>query len=130
MGLVLQLAALASRIATEIKALVRPEHPGLARAWVNFGYVGGSLQIRSVCNVSTVTRLATGRYRIVFATPFADTAYCWLALARSPVNSGNARFALIRSTTEAKTAAYVDIACGTSSGTLSDSTEMNVVVFR
>ena len=32
------ISALANRVVTEIKALVRPDHPGIARAWVTFGY--------------------------------------------------------------------------------------------
>ena len=47
MSLVAQLSALATRIGTEIKGLIRPDHPGLARAWVNFGYVNGSVQLRA-----------------------------------------------------------------------------------
>ncbi|NCP41637.1 MAG: hypothetical protein COZ79_00055, partial [Hydrogenophilales bacterium CG_4_8_14_3_um_filter_62_83] len=87
MSFATQLSALAIRIGTEIKGLIRPEHPGLARAWVNFGYVGGAIQINASHNVSGVTRLAAGRYRVTFVTPFADTDYCWLAFARSNTNS-------------------------------------------
>ena len=47
MSLVSQLKTLATRVGTEIKGLVRPDHPGLARAWVNFGYVGSAIQISS-----------------------------------------------------------------------------------
>ncbi len=130
MSLASQIAALANRVATEIKSLVRPEHPGIARAWVTFGYSGGTIQVRASHNVSGVTRLATGRYRITFAVPFADANYCWLAFARSSVNTGTARTALARSTSDAKTAAYVDVACATGSTSFADTTEMNLVVYR
>ena len=93
MSLVSQMAALASRVAAEIKTLVRPEHPGIARAWVTFGYSGSAIQISAAHNVATVTRLAAGRYRITFSQPFADANYCWLAFARSTGNSGSARTA-------------------------------------
>ena len=76
MSLASQLSALASRIGNEIKGLIRPDHPGLARAWVNFGYANGSVQVRAAHNVASVTRLATGRYRIAFETAMADTGYC------------------------------------------------------
>ena len=62
MSLASHIAALASRVATEIKTLVRPEHPGIARAWVTFGYSASAIQISASHNVATVTRLAAGRY--------------------------------------------------------------------
>ena len=93
MSLASQISALATRLAAEIKVLVRPEHPGIARAWVTFGYVGGTIQISAAYNVSGVTRLATGRYRITFAVPFSNANYCWLAFARSSANTGTVRSA-------------------------------------
>ena len=130
MSLGAQISALASRVATEIKALVRPDHPGIARAWVTFGYTGGAIQIRASHNVSDVTRLATGRYRITFATPLVDANYCWLAFARSSSNSGSSETSRVRSTSDAKTPNYVDIICATSNTKLADTTEMNLVVYR
>ena len=130
MSLSAKISALAIRLAREIKTLVGPEHPGLARAWVTFGYVGGVLQIAASHNVAGVTRQATGRYRITFATPFADTHYCWIAFARSTVNSGTARMAMARQTSDAKTARYLEVACATGSTSFADTSEMNVVVYR
>lgn len=130
MSLTAKVSALAIRLAREIKPLVRPEHPGLARAWVTFGYVGGAIQIAASYNVSGVTRQAAGRYRITFARPFADAHYCWFAFARSTVNSGTARRALARSTTDVKTASAIDVACATGSTSFADTSEMNVVVYR
>lgn len=130
MSLVSQLKTLATRVGTEIKGLVRPDHPGLARAWVNFGYVGSAIQISSSHNVAGVARLAAGRYRVTFSTPFADTNYCWLAFARSNTNSNTQRMAIIRATTDAKTSAYVEVICATAAGSLADTTEFNLLVFR
>lgn len=130
MSFATQLSALAIRIGTEIKGLIRPDHPGLARAWVNFGYVGGAIQINASHNVSGVTRLAAGRYRVTFATPFADADYCWLAFARSNTNSSNQRMAIARSTTDAKMTAYIEVICATAAGSLADTTEVNLTVFR
>ena len=130
MSLASHIAALASRVATEIKTLVRPEHPGIARAWVTFGYSASAIQIGASHNVATVTRLAAGRYRINFSQPFVDANYCWLAFARSTANSGSARTAVARSTSDAKTATYVDVACATGSTSFADTSEMNVVVYR
>ncbi|PIQ13894.1 MAG: hypothetical protein CO125_04050 [Hydrogenophilales bacterium CG_4_9_14_3_um_filter_59_35] len=130
MSLVSQLKTLATRVGTEIKGLVRPDHPGLARAWVNFGYVGSAIQISSSHNVAGVARLAAGRYRVTFSTPFADTNYCWLAFARSNTNSNTQRMAIIRATTDTKTSAYVEVICATATGSLADTTEFNLMVFR
>ena len=130
MSLVSQMAALASRVAAEIKTLVRPEHPGIARAWVTFGYSGSAIQISAAHNVATVSRLAVGRYRITFSQPFVDANYCWLAFARSTANSGSARTAVARSTSDAKTVAYVEVVCATGNTSLADTTEMNLVVYR
>ena len=130
MSLTTQLTALTHRLATEIKALIRPDHPGLARAWANFGYVGGAVELRADYNVASVTRVATGRFRVTFATPFADTNYCWVATGRSNLATGTIRFAAARSTTDGKTTTTLDIVCISSAGSLADTTEINLVVYR
>ncbi|MBI5923859.1 MAG: hypothetical protein HY847_19700 [Betaproteobacteria bacterium] len=130
MSLVSKVSALATRLANEVKTLVRPEHPGITRAWVCFGYIGSAIVINASHNVSGVTRLAAGRYRITFATPFADANYCWLAFARSTGNTGTVRTALARSTTDVKTSTHVEVICTTASTSLADTTEMNLVVYR
>lgn len=129
MSLVSQMSALVTAIGHEVKSLVRPDHPGLAKAWVSFGYVGTAIQIYSSLNVASVTRLATGSYRITFSTPFADAHYCWTASGRSNTTSGSLRFATARSA-EAKTTDSLDIVCASNSNSLADSTEINVVVYR
>lgn len=129
MSLVAQLSALAGRIGTEIKGLIRPDHPGLARAWANFGYVSGAIRLRAAYNVASVTRLSKGRYRITFAIPFADAYYCWVATARSNATS-SIRVAAARTTTDGKTASTLDVVCVSSAGSLADTTELNLVVYR
>ena len=130
MSLAEHLASLASRIAAEFKSCVRNSDPRLPRAWVSFGWVGNTIRVASSYNVASVRRLAAGQYRITFATPFIDADYCWLAFARSSGNSGAVRVAIARATTDAKTPAYVDVACATSSTTLGDTTEVNFVVYH
>ena len=129
MSLVAKLSALATRIGAEIKGLVHPSHPGLARAWVSFGFNGSAMQVASSYNVATVTRLAAGRYRVTFATPFANANYCWVATCRSNTASGNLRFAAARSTTDGKTTSQLELVCTTSTASLADTTEVNLVVF-
>lgn len=130
MSLVAQLSALAARIGNEIKGLIRSDHPGLARAWANFGYMGGAIQLRAAHNVAAVTRLGTGRYRVEFETPFPDAKYCWVATGRSNTAGGTIRFAAARSTTDNKTAGTLELVCVSSSGSLADSIEISLVVFR
>jgi hypothetical protein len=129
MSLASQIAGLASRVAVEIKTLVRPEHPGIARAWVTFGYIGSAIQISASHNVATVTRLAAGRYRITFSQPFVDANYCWLAFSRT-INDSNVYRAMARPGTDAKVATHVDVVCARDNQTLADTTEMNLVVYR
>ena len=45
------------------------------KAWVNFNGTG-TVAIRDSYNVSSVTDLATGDYRVNFTTSFANTNYC------------------------------------------------------
>jgi hypothetical protein len=130
MSLATRITALASRIGLEVKTKIDATHPGLARAWVCFGYVGSQIVVRSAHNVASVTRTAAGRYRVTFATAMPDANYCWTALARSSTNSGQQRIAIVRSSTDQKTTQYVDISCATASLSFSDSTEINLTVYR
>jgi hypothetical protein len=130
MSLASQLSLLATRIGNEIKGLIRPDHPGLARAWANFGYVGSAMQLRAAFNVASVVRLSTGRYRIDFATPMPDARYCWVATGRSNTASGTIRFAAARGTTDGKTAESLEIVCISAAGSLADTIEISLVVYR
>ena len=130
MSLASRIGALASRVGLEVKSKIDATHPGVARAWVCFGYVGNRIVVRAAHNVVSVTRTATGRYRVTFATALPDADYCWTALARSSSNSGTQRLAIVRSTSDQKTAEYVDLSCATTAASFSDSAEINLVVFR
>ena len=130
MSLASSIAALAARIGFEVKSKIDATHPGLARVWVSFGYVNGQVVIASARNVASVVRTAAGRYRVHFATAMPDANYCWTALARSSTNSGTQRIAIVRSTTDQKTAQFVDISCATTSASFDDSSEINLTVFR
>lgn len=129
MTLASRIALLAHRIGLELKTRIDTTHPGLAKVWVCFGYVGNQLIIRASYNVARVTRLAAGRYRVTFVKPMSNANYCWTALARSSTNSGMQRIAIVRPGTDQKTPQYVDISCATTTTTFDDSTEINLVVF-
>lgn len=129
MSLAAQISGLAIRIGQEVKGLVRPTHPGLARAWVNFGYAGGAMRLGPAFNVASVTRLAAGQYRVTFSSSFPDADYCWVANARSDSGLLTVRYAAARGA-DGKTANTLDLVCTNSSGALADTSEMNLVVFR
>ena len=130
MSLSAAIASLASRIGFEVKTKIDAAHPGVARAWVSFGYVNGQMVIASAYNVASVVRTAVGRYRVHFAVTLPDANYCWTALARSSTNSGTQRVAIVRSSSDLKTEQFVDIACATAQASFDDSTEINIVVYR
>ena len=59
-----------------------------------------------------------------------DANYCWTALAPSSSNSGQQRVAVVRASSDLKTAQYVDISCATTATSFDDSSEINLVVYR
>ena len=130
MSLASRISALASRVGLEVKTKIDATHPGVARVWVCFGYVGTQVVVRASHNVASVTRTAAGRYRVTFTVAMPDANYCWTALARSSTNSGTQRIAIVRSSADQKTAQYVDVSCATTSASFDDSSEINLTVFR
>lgn len=130
MSLASRIGALASRVGLELKGKIGATHPGLARAWVCFGFVGAQMVVRAQHNVASVTRTAVGRYRVTFATPMPDAHYCWTALARSSTDSGTLRLAVVRASSDLKQAGFVDISCATTATAFSDSTEINLAIYR
>lgn len=48
---------------------------GIAKAWINFGYVSSSLTTRASFNISSVTRNSTGLYTITFTTAMPNANY-------------------------------------------------------
>lgn len=130
MSLVQKISALATAVGVEIRSRITANHPGVAKAWVCFGYVGDQVVIRAAYNVRSVSRLAAGKYRVNFAAAMPDANYCWLALARNAGNQSALKFAAARTSAELKTVEYVEVICATQAGTLADSPEMNVMVLR
>lgn len=130
MSLASRIAALAGRIGLEVRTKIDATHPGLARAWVCFGYVGNQIVVRAAHNVAGVARTAAGRYRVSFATPMPDANYCWVGIARSNTNTGTQRLLIVRATADQKTAQHVDLSCATTATAFDDSLEVNLVVYR
>ena len=130
MSLASRISALASRVGLEVKTKIDATHPGLARAWVCFGYVGNQIVVRSSHNVVSVTRLGTGRYRVTFANAMADANYCWIAsVVKNPTILGLQRVALVRASGDTKTAQQLDVSCASSTAA-TDADEINLTVYR
>ena len=130
MSLSQRISDLAAAIGRQVKTRISADHPGVARAWVSFGYVGNRTVILSSFNVQSVARDSTGKYRVTFATPMKDANYCWSAFARNSGSQSTLKVVSARINAEAKTDDYVEVICSSQSGTLSDTTELNLVVYR
>ena len=130
MSLASRITALASRIGLEVKTKIDASHPGVAKAWVCFGYAGGQVVIRASYNVASVIRMATGRYRVTFASAMPDADYCWVASALKNASIlGLQRIALVRASADTKTAQHLDVSCASSTAA-TDADEFNVTVFH
>ncbi|EKN3736492.1 phage tail protein [Yersinia enterocolitica] len=68
---------------------VQPSNPGLCTAWVNFNG-NNPATIRSSFNVSSVTRLSTGKYQIIFGTPMENPDYAVSLTIGDGATSGTA----------------------------------------
>lgn len=130
MSLATRISALASRIGLEVKTKIDASHPGVAKAWVCFGYTDSQVVIRASYNVASVTRLATGRYRVTFANAMPDANYCWVASTLKNTNIfGLQRIALVRASGDTQTAQHLDVSCASSTAA-ADADEFNVTVFH
>ena len=72
---------------SRITNAVQSSNPALCTAWVNFSGVNPAT-IRSSLNVSSVTRISTGKYQIIFASPMANANYVPLLTIGDSVTSG------------------------------------------
>jgi hypothetical protein len=61
--------------AVTVDKLGTNEKKQICKAWVNFNGTTSPGTIRSSYNVSSVTRIATGRYSVNFTTPMTDANY-------------------------------------------------------
>ena len=67
---------------------------------------------------------------MTFATPMPDANYCWSAFARNAGSQSTLKVASARINAEAKTADYVEVICTSQAGSLADTNEMNLMVYR
>jgi len=100
------------------------------RAWVNFNGTG-TPSIRAAGNVSSITDIATGRYRVNFAVAMPDADYAVVALGDTAAGGGSStNFASIDGG-GTYSASAVDISCKDADEAITrDTNIMAVAVFR
>ena len=100
--------------------------PGLCKAWVNFN--GTSVLIRAAYNVSSITDNGTGDYTVNFTTAISDANYSVTgALGGSTILGID--LTLLGATAPTTSAIRIGTR-GTTSGTLTDTTYVDVAIFR
>lgn len=108
-----------------ISAAVSAAVPRGVRAWVRFGWNGSTVQVFASSGVTSVTRLAEGKYRITFPS-IGSTAYAVTGNA----NQAGANFANIL-VPKAYANTYVDVWIGDNdSESLFDTDNANVVIIK
>jgi hypothetical protein len=105
----------------------------MARAWVNFNGTG-TVAINASGNVSSITDLGVGYYRVNFASSLSDNLYCTIVSAGGVPSGGNGNWAGEHSSTlggvpSNKSTSLVDIALSTVGGVI-DYNSVNVTIFR
>ena len=130
MSLASRISALASRIGLEVKTKIDASHPGVARAWVCFGYVSNQVVIRASYNVASVARLGAGRYRVTFTSAMPNANYSWMAVAlKTPNILGLQRLGIVRASGDTQTAQVLDVSCASPTAA-TDADEVNVTVYH
>ena len=93
------------------------------RAWVNFNGTG-TVAIRASGNVSSITDVNTGNYRVNFTNAMPDTNYSAVFGGGSAFNQYGDNFGF------ASTVSYVTMYCRNTNAVLADAEIINTAVFR
>ncbi|EOV3697652.1 tail fiber protein [Yersinia enterocolitica] len=112
---------------------VQPSNPGLCTAWVNFNGVAPAT-IKSSHNVSSITRLSTGKYKINFTEPMNNINYCPVASMADGTNAGSASIVIMQDGTNIATSSPLKTINDftvyiRSTGGAFDSTDVNAIVY-
>lgn len=111
---------------------VQPSNPALCTAWVNFNGIT-PVTIKSAYNVSSVTRLSTGKYQINFTNPMANNNYAPSLSFGDGAPTGSASPVVMMDTANTsgnplKTVNNMTMFIRTNAGVY-DSTEVNAIFF-
>jgi hypothetical protein len=102
------------------------------KAWVNFDgttNTGGTCTIRASGNVTSVTDLSTGDYRVNFTTAMADANYCAVGSTLGSTIASYATYLNSSGTALSTTSCTVEVRNSVSDATV-DSDVVCVAVFR
>lgn len=101
------------------------------RAWVNFNGQG-TVAIRASFNVSSITDVGTGLYRVNFANAMPDENFCAVVTSEGPVHAGFGHCFPTCNYLEASTTSRVNVSWffHTDSGRRADPAHAMVAVFR
>lgn len=102
-----------------------PAINGLARAWVNFNGTG-TVAIRASLNVSSITDVGTGDYRVNLTTALTDANY---SVVSSGLNFGVAYSFISAGATSSSQAAIASFN-NAAAGTAADVNNIQVAFFR
>jgi hypothetical protein len=108
------------------------------QAWVNFDgttNVGGNCTVRASFNVSSITDLGTGSFRMNFAVAMADANYAVIGTSTSVVGTAiTTVVSTFRRDTDTRvanlTTSTTFCTCNTQNSTALDAIDVNVAVFR
>ena len=105
----------------------------LAKAWVNFNGISGSVGIRASYNVSSITYNGTGDYTINFTNAMTDANYSVVAIGQRNAST-NVPHSLVPyangSTTSTYATTYIRLVYRSWDGSTGDALTGNVTVFR
>ncbi|HHH0014215.1 TPA: hypothetical protein ACPZLS_004034 [Yersinia enterocolitica] len=112
---------------------VQPSNPALCTAWVNFNGVAPAT-IKSSHNVSSITRLSTGKYKINFTEPMNNINYCPVASMADGTAAGGASIVIMQDGTNIATSSPLKTINNftvyiRSTGSAFDSTDVNAIVY-
>jgi hypothetical protein len=96
---------------------------GSAKAWVNFNGTG-TVAIRGSYNISSITDVQTGVYRLNFITAMPDANYATTAIGSEGGGAGDKFYGYQVSTTQAQFVVY------NSGGSLVDNGTCQMAIFR
>lgn len=119
-------AEIAANAVTTAK-LGTSEASGLAKAWVNFNGTG-TVAIRASFNVSSITDNGVGDYTVNFTTALVDANYSYQLQARA--SAANFLFGGCQIANTKTASAFQFVVIQSTAGTLTDSSELNVAIFR
>ena len=103
---------------------------GIAKAWVNFGYVASAITVRASFNVSSVVRNGTGDYTVNFTTAFPDASYAIGSCNQQNSGSFGSAVNIPSATSPTASALRLNLLQGNGASPQSDTAIMTVACFR